>query len=84
MSDVTVTVTRSAGPDGAVVVFIDTGFEPHGEDGGPGLRVRVNDGKVFAGKQMTMPDPTVGDAEAGERTLRVNLDQIAYTGTFAK
>ena len=44
---VTVGVTRSSGRDGAVVVFVDTTFEPDGSDGGPGLRVRVNDGTVL-------------------------------------
>ena len=44
---VTVGVTRSSGRDGAVVVFVDTTFEPDGSDGGPGLRVRVNDGIVL-------------------------------------
>jgi hypothetical protein len=43
---VEVKVTRSDGADGAVVVFVDTEFEPDGSDGGPGLRVRVNDADV--------------------------------------
>jgi hypothetical protein len=41
---VTVTIVRSAGSDGAVVVMIDTEFEPDASDSGPGLRVLVNDG----------------------------------------
>ena len=44
---VTVGVTRSTGRDGAVVVFVHTTFEPDGSDGGPGLRVRVNDAIVL-------------------------------------
>lgn len=44
-----ITVTRSAGDDGALLVIIDTEFEPDGSDGGPGLRVMVNDGDVFEG-----------------------------------
>jgi hypothetical protein len=46
---VTTIVTRSAGADGAVVVFIDTDFEPGASDGGPGLRVRINDDTTYAG-----------------------------------
>lgn len=46
---VDVTITTSAGLDGAVVVFIDTSFEPDGSDGGPGLRVILNDGDVYVG-----------------------------------
>jgi hypothetical protein len=43
----TTTVTRSAGDDGAIVVHLDTTFEPDGSDGGPGLRVRINDDPVY-------------------------------------
>ena len=46
---VEVKVVRSAGEDGAVVVFIDTDFEPDASDAGPGLRVFVNDGDVYTG-----------------------------------
>lgn len=42
----TVTITRSHGSDGAVVVFVDTAFEP---DAPPGLRVLVNDGDAYMG-----------------------------------
>ena len=45
-----VTVTRSIGSDGAVVVFVDTPFEPDGSDGGPGLRVMINDDPTYVGK----------------------------------
>lgn len=48
---VKVTVTRSAGTDGAVLVMLDTEFEPDASDGGPGLRVLVNDADVYAGVQ---------------------------------
>jgi hypothetical protein len=47
--DVVVTVTRSAGLDGAVLVMIDTTFDPAGADHGPGLRVLVNDHPAWAG-----------------------------------
>ena len=46
---VTITLTTSAGTDGAVVVFIDTEGEPDGSNGWRGLRVMVNDGAVFVG-----------------------------------
>lgn len=46
---VSVKVTTSAGADGAIVVFIDTEFEPDGSDGGPGLRVNVNDHPTYVG-----------------------------------
>lgn len=45
--DVEVVVVPSAGSDGAVVVMIDTPWEPDGSDGGPGLRVVVNDGHAW-------------------------------------
>ena len=47
---VQVVVARSAGTDGAVVVLIDTDFEPNGSDGGPGLRVLLNDSDAYIGK----------------------------------
>lgn len=52
-------VTYSAGVDGAVLVFIDTKFEPDGSDGGPGLRVLLNDEPVFQGVGY------LGDPETG-------------------
>jgi hypothetical protein len=48
---VEVTITRSGGKDGAIVVFIDTEFEPDGSDKGPGLRVLVNDDPAYVGKE---------------------------------
>lgn len=47
---VTVTVTDSAGADGATVLMVDTTFEPSGSDGGPGLRVLINDDPAYVGK----------------------------------
>lgn len=48
--DLRITVHRSGGSDGAIVVQIDTeSFDPYGDDGGPGLRVNVNDGDAWAG-----------------------------------
>lgn len=42
-------ITKSAGKDNAVVVFVDTQFEPNGSDGGPGLRVLINDDPTYEG-----------------------------------
>ena len=44
-----VTVTNSDGTDKALVMFIDTTFEPDGSDGSPGLRIILNDGDVYTG-----------------------------------
>lgn len=47
---VEVTIFKSDGADGAVVVAIDTpGFEPSGSDGGPGLRILLNDYDAYVG-----------------------------------
>jgi hypothetical protein len=53
---ITVTITRSGGIDGAVVVFIDTEFEPDGSDEGPGLRVCINDDDAYVGVPF-IPNP---------------------------
>jgi hypothetical protein len=42
-----VAVTFYVAEDGTPVVWIDTDHEPDGSDGGPGLRVWVNDGRVL-------------------------------------
>jgi hypothetical protein len=76
MPDITITATRSAGLDGAVLVFIDTDFEPDASDGGPGLRIMLNDSDAYVGKQAEYADDVV---EAHERTFTVNLDEIQYT-----
>ncbi len=47
--EVTVTVTRSGGLDDAVLVLVDTDFEPDGSDGRGGMRVAVNDAAVLTG-----------------------------------
>ena len=41
-----VSVTFYVADDGTPVVWINTDHEPDGSDGGPGLRVWVNDGRV--------------------------------------
>jgi hypothetical protein len=77
MSDaVTITVTRSAGDDRAVVVFIDTAFEPNGTDGGPGLRVLVNDDEAYVGTAYDLG----AHHEAKSVEFEVRSDDIAYTG----
>lgn len=45
---VEVTVTRSAGEDGAPVIFVDTGDELERERG-PAIRIRLNDELVYEG-----------------------------------
>lgn len=80
MSGVEVTVTRSAGTDGAVVVFVDTDFEPDASDGGPGLRIVVNDTDTYPlsylGKKFEWEGPDDHPAKAVK--LTVQLDEIAY------
>lgn len=75
MSGVSVTVTRSAGDDRAVVVIIDTDFEPDGSNG-PGLRILVNNDEGFVG----VPYQFGADHEARSVTFDVELDEIDYTG----
>lgn len=53
LDGVAVTITHSAGSDGAIVVFIDTEFEPDASDGGPGLRVQINDDDTYKGVKYT-------------------------------
>jgi hypothetical protein len=72
--DITVTVTRSAGDDRAVLVLIDTAFEPTGSDGGPGLRVLINDDEAYVGTAYDLG----ANHEAGATTLVVSLDDIPY------
>jgi hypothetical protein len=42
-----VQIAITPGDDGVIVVYIDTEFEPDGSDGGPGLRVWINDDQVY-------------------------------------
>jgi hypothetical protein len=72
--EVTIIVTRSAGDDRAVVVFIDTTFEPDASDAGPGLRVRINDDPVYEGKEYEFG----GDRRVTSRVFTVGLDDIPY------
>jgi len=76
MGAVEVTVTRSAGDDRAIVVFIDTDFEPDGSDGGTGLRVLLNDNEAYVGKAYDLG----AHHEAKSVTFQVQLDDIDYTG----
>lgn len=54
---VTIAVGHSDGVDGAFVVQIDTNLEPDASDGGPGLRVLLNDGDLWVGVPY-QPDET--------------------------
>lgn len=77
MSDpiVTVTVTRSAGPDGAVLVLIDT--TEHFQEGSRPIRILLNDADVFADVPYLHPDDD-DLREAKEVTVDVMAEQIAY------
>jgi hypothetical protein len=79
---IVVRVTRSSGPDGAVLVMIDTTFlpVPDADEPGPGLRVLVNDEPVFAGVAFQPPgESDLDDREANHRSLEVRLADIDYT-----
>jgi hypothetical protein len=76
LPEIRLSVTRSAGDDRAVLVFVDTTFEPDGSDGGPGLRVLVNDGDAFIGKEYD--DRSEGEHPAKARRFEARLDQIPY------
>lgn len=67
MSSVRVTITRSAGPDGAILVMIDTDDEPDGSDGSTGMRVTLNEATIFDGK----PYEPLGDAEPRKAHVHV-------------
>lgn len=59
---VKVSIDLSAGSDGALVVWIDTEFEPGGSDGGPGLRVQINDDDAYIGVAYIDDDTYIGVA----------------------
>ena len=69
-----ITVTRSAGDDRAVLVIIDTDFEPTGSDGGPGLRILVNDDEAYVGKAYDLG----AHHRAYSETFSVGLIDIPY------
>lgn len=73
---ITVTVTRSAGDDQAVLVFIDTNFEPSASDGGPGLRVLINDHDTYVGVAFDHNEENEREAKSVEHTIK--LSDIAY------
>jgi hypothetical protein len=58
-----------------VLIFIDTPGEPDGSDGGPALRVLVNDGEVYEG--VTYAHDTEHQGEAHEQTWRVIVPAYA-------
>ena len=53
MPGVIVGVWPSAGDDNAVYLHVGTDFEPDGSDGGPGLRVDLNDAPIYTGVPLT-------------------------------
>lgn len=78
LPDVRLAVTRSAGDDRAVVVFVDTEFEPDASDGGPGLRVLLNDDEAYVGKAYDLPERHDPGHEAAAKHFEVRLDEIPY------
>jgi hypothetical protein len=78
-------VTRSLRVDGAVMVLIDTMFAQDASDGGPGLRVTVNDADVTAtdyAEDRFVPfgelNPDGVDRFAFTAELEVKLDDLQY------
>jgi hypothetical protein len=59
---VRVSIMDSPGDDGAMVVYIDTDFEPNGSDGS-GLRVYINDDITYEGVSVGEVDWTELNAE---------------------
>lgn len=80
---VEVSVTRSAGTDGAVVVFIDTTFEPGASDGGPGLRVLINDHDTYAGVAYSPTEDGEDGHQYDTKRLRVDVDGLVDHGPTA-
>jgi hypothetical protein len=74
--EVVVTVTRSAGLDGAVLVMIDTTFDPAGADRGPGLRVLVNDHPAWAGVAYQPVGGDTDPVDAPTHKLTVALAEL--------
>ncbi len=72
--EVTITVTRSAGDDRAVLIMIDTTFEPSGLGDSPGLRVLLNDDEAYVGKALDFG----ANHPAMSQTWCVGLDDIPY------
>lgn len=84
VDEFTVTITRSAGSDGAIVFFIDG---PFGVDGNAPLRVIVNDegNPVYAEAEHASWNTISGNGESWTReaesvTLTVKPEDIGYTG----
>lgn len=75
IEDFEITVTRSSGDDGAVVVFIDGNF---GADNGVPIRVIVNteDDPVYA--EVEHESNPTGDVAARSIHLTITNDRIAY------
>lgn len=71
-----VIVTRSTGADKGVVVFVDSTFEPDGSDGGPGLRILVNDRDAYTG--VAYREVEDGGQLANFRELTIKLTDIDY------
>jgi hypothetical protein len=71
--DFEVTATRSAGPDGAVIIFIDGDFDA------VGLRILLNSDEVFVSKRYEVDRDTSRPARTARLTF--TLDDIDYGPT---
>jgi hypothetical protein len=71
--EVSITITRSGGPDGAVLVMIDTSFEPDASDGSYGLRVLLNDNDISRTVAYSAPETEDQARTYGDASLEVNV-----------
>ena len=72
--EVEISVTRSAGDDRAVLVLIDTSFEPFAPgDDDLGLRVLLNDNEIYVGKPYDLgahhDAPVLGEVDHVDATI---------------
>lgn len=72
MANYEITVTRSAGSDGAVVVFIDGDFSD------TGLRIVLNDNEDLYASPAWQPAPEGEENEAKSVHLPFDLSDVEY------
>lgn len=71
---VTLTLTTSAGVDGAPLVFVDTAFDLDTDTGeGPGIRVYINDDCVHEGVPYLEPESDDTDDPDDEPAVGASL-----------
>lgn len=59
----TISVDVSPGIDGAIVVYIDTYYEPDGSDGTSGMRIYLNEDCLYESTPFLGPDEDIMDPE---------------------